>query len=417
MRFNGGLAGKGACVLAFGALLWAGTAAAVTSDDYDDIPYVGAGYLYEIPDPTRHSDDGQGAQVQFGLPLSQYGYPGWSAEATLHRLVRERDIDGKNDYQSGLMFDLVYDFGHQGFGMLGNYRFKPFVLGGLGVVQNDVQGHRNEHFGIDVGGGALLPLGPLSWHGLAARVEARALGQFDPDDTNRNFVIDYRFTVGLQMPLFFLHSSGHSAPPEPAQECPLAVVDPVTGRSDCKVDSDHDGVPDSADLCPDTPSGTPVDGTGCPVSQDGKSAGDEDGDGVPDATDKCPATYHDLAVDANGCMISQTLKVGTVQFDTDTAVLTDAARSVLDSLAQTLKNQENVDVLITGNTDTVGTANYNQALSLQRAESVRQHLIRRGIAAARMKAVGAGDTNPVAPNDTEAGRARNRRVDFTMTVK
>jgi len=416
MRFNGVPAGNGARVCALATMLWAGAAAAVTSDDYE-IPYFGGGYLYEIPDSARHSDDGQGGQIQFGVPLSTYGYPGWSAEATLHRLVRDRDIDGKNDYQTGLLFDLVYDFGNRGFSVTDSYRIKPFVLGGLGVVQNDVLGDSHEHVGIDLGGGMLLPLGRFSWKGLAVRVEARALGQFDSKSTDNDFLVDYRFTVGLQLPLYFLYPQHSGAVPPPDTSCDISVVDPVTGSSKCNIDTDRDGVPDSSDLCPETPAGTPVDGTGCPVEVTRANTNDDDGDGLPNELDRCPATYRDLAVDAKGCLISQTLRLSEVQFDTDTAVLTPAARTVLDAVAQTLKIQDNVHVQITGNTDNVGDSAYNMKLSQQRAESVRQYLIRRGVAPARLVASGAGDRNPVAPNDTEAGRARNRRVDFDLTVQ
>src|SRR3546814_10001513 len=131
MNLKQSLAGGAACVLASATLLWAGAAAAVNSDGYD-IPYIGAGYNYEIPDPARDSSGGQGAQFQIGMPLAAYGYENWAAEATLHMLPRDRDIDGKNDYQTGLLFDLVYDFGKQGFGNFGGgYQFKPFLLGGL----------------------------------------------------------------------------------------------------------------------------------------------------------------------------------------------------------------------------------------------------------------------------------------------
>src|SRR3546814_6261766 len=145
------------------------------------------------------------------MRLAAYGYENGAAEATLHMRSRDRDIDGKNDYQTGLLFDRVYDFGKQGFGYFGGcYQFKPFLLGGLGVVQNDVRGDRNEHFGVNLGGGVLLPLGRFGWKGLAARVEARALGQVDNDSTDHNFVVDYRFTAGLQLPLFFLFNNNAS---------------------------------------------------------------------------------------------------------------------------------------------------------------------------------------------------------------
>lgn len=415
MHLKQSLAGGAACVLAGATMLWAGTAAAVNSDGYD-IPYIGAGYTYEIPDPARDSGEGQGAQFQFGMPLARYGYEHWAAEATLHMLSRDRDIDGKNDYQTALLFDLVYDFGNQSFGNFGgNYQFKPFLIGGLGVVQNDVRGDRNEHFGVNLGGGVLLPLGRLGWKGLAARVEARALGQVDNDSTDHDFVVDYRFTAGLQLPLFFLFNS--SAPAvAPAQDCELAVVDPVTGRGDCSVDSDRDGVVDSKDLCPGTTAGTAVDGSGCPISG-AAHPGDEDSDGVPNEVDRCPGTHSGLQVDASGCMISQSLQLTGVQFNTNTAVLTDDARKVLDEVAGTLQSQPNVAVQIAGNTDNVGNKAYNLMLSQQRAEAVRQYLVAHGIDAGRLVATGFGDFHPVAPNDTEEGRAKNRRVDFKLIVQ
>lgn len=414
MNLKQSLAGSAACVLASATMLWAGTAAAVNSDGYD-IPYIGAGYNYEIPDPARDSSGGQGAQFQIGMPLAAYGYENWAAEATLHMLSRDRDIDGKNDYQTGLLFDLVYDFGQQGFGNFGGgYQFKPFVLGGLGVVQNDVRGDRNEHFGVNLGGGVLLPLGRFGWKGLAVRLEARALGQVDSDSTDHNFVVDYRFSAGLQLPLFFLfNDNAHPVPP--AQDCELAVVDPVTGRSDCGVDSDRDGVSDSKDLCPGTPVGTGVDSTGCPIGE--AHPGDEDSDGVPNETDRCPGTRPGLQVDASGCMISQSLQLSGVQFSNNTAVLTDDARKILDGVASTLKNQPNVAVQIAGNTDNVGNKAYNLMLSQQRAESVRQYLVARGVDAGRLVATGFGDFHPVAPNDSEEGRAKNRRVDFKLIVQ
>src|SRR3546814_7956885 len=118
MHLKQSLAGGAACVLASAKLLWAGAAAAVNSDGYD-IPYIGAGYNYEIPDQARASIGGQGAQFQIGMQLAVYGYENWAAEATLHMLSPDRDIDGKNDSQTGLLFDLASDFGQKGCGHFG----------------------------------------------------------------------------------------------------------------------------------------------------------------------------------------------------------------------------------------------------------------------------------------------------------
>ncbi|MFT4046846.1 MAG: OmpA family protein [Solimonas sp.] len=197
------------------------------------------------------------------------------------------------------------------------------------------------------------------------------------------------------------------------------VVDPVTGRSDCAVDTDRDGVNDDGDLCPGTPNGVSVDAHGCPLA--GASAvptpGDEDGDGVPDADDHCPSTRRGLAVDASGCMVGQSLTLSGVQFAHNTAVLTADARKLLDEVASTLKNQGDVNVQIIGNTDNVGSSAYNLMLSQERAESVRQYLIARGIDGSRLVASGHGPFYPVTPNTTEEGRAQNRRVEFKLIVQ
>lgn len=413
MRYKEAVAGVAWLSAAMG-LAWASTAGAVNTDGYE-IPYAGASFVYELPDSARDSDDGVGGQLHFGLPLGKYGYQNWALEATLHRLKRDRDIDGKSDYQTGLTFDWVYDFGEQSIGNFGGYRFKPFALAGVGVVQNDVRGSKHEHFAFDFGGGVLLPLG---WKGLAARVEARALGQFDSKSTRDDILIDYRVTAGLQLPLFFLYPD-HAPDTGKAAECELAVVDPLTGRGDCAVDSDRDGVPDDRDSCPGTATGVPVDAQGCPlVGSSGVSRpGDEDGDGVADANDRCPETRAGLAVDAHGCVVAQALPLSGVQFDNNTAILTDNARRQLDEVAATLQNQGNVHVQIIGHTDDVGSESYNLMLSQERAQSVRQYLIARGVESERLVASGRGSYQPIASNSTEAGRAQNRRVEFKLIIQ
>lgn len=390
--------------------LWAGTSQAVTVDDYD-IPYVGGAFSYEFGDSSRNSEDGVGVEARFGWPLTEYGYANWAAEATLHALERERDIDGKSDYQRGLLLDLVYDFGLFGWGDDASVgpRFKPFMLAGLGVVQDDVAGEEHEHFGVNLGAGALFP---LNWKGLAARAEARVLGQDnDKSVPGEDILIDYRISLGLQLPLTPLFDVGeHAAPAPAAAECALAVVDPVTGRSDCGTDSDADAVLDSLDQCPATPVGTTVDARGCPIDL----SADADGDGVPDAADRCPGTPTGVAVDATGCVAAPGMVLSGVSFGTDDAILADSSRSALEAVAESLKAQPGTRIEIGGHTDSIGNDAYNNVLSQERAEAVRQFLISRGVDGDRLVAMGYGEFKPLASNDTEEGRAQNRRVEFKV---
>jgi OOP family OmpA-OmpF porin len=101
-----------------------------------------------------------------------------------------------------------------------------------------------------------------------------------------------------------------------------------------------------------------------------------------------------------------------VNFAFDSAEIDGASSVVLDAAADQLNECRNVSVRVEGNTDSIGTDAYNQGLSERRAESVRSHLVGRGVAASRLTAVGYGESRPIASNETDEGRALNRRVEL-----
>jgi len=104
-----------------------------------------------------------------------------------------------------------------------------------------------------------------------------------------------------------------------------------------------------------------------------------------------------------------------VEFDTDRSVVKDKYRNEIKKVADFMKTYPNTTAVIEGHTDNVFTAEYNQKLSEARAISVRQYLIDKfGIDASRLKAVGYGLTKPIASNNTEEGRQKNRRVQAVM---
>jgi len=88
---------------------------------------------------------------------------------------------------------------------------------------------------------------------------------------------------------------------------------------------------------------------------------------------------------------------------------------VLDKVVESLKAWPEVQVEIAGHTDSTNTKAHNQKLSERRAASVKSYLVGRGVAAGRMTAKGYGESRPVADNNTEEGRAINRRVEFVIT--
>ncbi|HET7587130.1 MAG TPA: OmpA family protein [Gammaproteobacteria bacterium] len=108
------------------------------------------------------------------------------------------------------------------------------------------------------------------------------------------------------------------------------------------------------------------------------------------------------------------LTLGDVLFGFDEAELNPSATPTLDELAEFLSNNPEVQVVINGYTDSVGSEVYNERLSRARAEAVAGALERRGITSARLTTHGYGESNPIATNATEAGRTKNRRVEFVI---
>jgi len=106
---------------------------------------------------------------------------------------------------------------------------------------------------------------------------------------------------------------------------------------------------------------------------------------------------------------------GSVLFETDKAVLLPIARTHLDTVAEALRAQdEEKKITIMGFTDSRGSDSYNEQLSQDRAKSVMDYLATRGIGSERMEALGKGESEPVASNDSPEGRANNRRVEIVV---
>lgn len=114
--------------------------------------------------------------------------------------------------------------------------------------------------------------------------------------------------------------------------------------------------------------------------------------------------------------IKVTMKENMVNFGFDSSDLTSAAKANLDKLAQVLKNNMDTNINIYGHTDSKGTDAYNLSLSERRAAAVKNYLVSQGVSASRMFTMGVGEREPIASNDTDAGRAENRRVEFAITA-
>ncbi len=120
-------------------------------------------------------------------------------------------------------------------------------------------------------------------------------------------------------------------------------------------------------------------------------------------------------VDANCNIIDQTLVVRAVDFEFNSVKLTGPAQQTLDEVAAALKAQPGLSVEIQGHTDSRGSAPYNLKLSQRRADAVKAYLVSQGVTATALSAKGYGKTQPIASNDTDTGRAQNRRVAFEVS--
>jgi outer membrane protein OmpA-like peptidoglycan-associated protein len=175
-----------------------------------------------------------------------------------------------------------------------------------------------------------------------------------------------------------------------------------------EADKDGDGTPDSRDKCPSF-KGAPEDG-GCPRGL----YDDSDGDGIADDMDKCPnkkGSFFNF-----GCPQREevTFTENGIQFLPGQKEIEPASLPILDKMVMLLKDNPAHKIYIVGHTDNIGEAVTNLELSKQRAVACAEYFKRKGIEEERMSTDGFGEAKPIETNTTEAGRTRNRRVEFTF---
>lgn len=234
--------------------------------------------------------------------------------------------------------------------------------------------------------------------------------------------------------------------------CPLEAedFDQLGDRDGCPEDDlDADGVLDNADKCPEVPGSAEL--TGCPPNdkdndsiydnddkcpelpedidgfedEDGCPDVDNDRDGVPDTGDTCvdePEVINGVE-DEDGCPDEGKVRLQgnkaeiteKIQFAYNAATIKPESYAILDEVAAFLKANSQISLLqIEGHTDDRGYHVYNLELSKLRAEAVRQYLIDKGIEPTRLRAIGLGESDPIAPGYSEEAREKNRRVEFRV---
>ena len=222
----------------------------------------------------------------------------------------------------------------------------------------------------------------LPYYGIAIKSDVRHI--FGINDKSN----DVMYTLGLAMPL------GKNYSEKIAPKIPIVQEEKIIDGDD-----DNDGVLNSKDRCPNTYPGAKVDANGCEM--------DDDNDGVVNRLDKCPNTSPGVKVNKDGCVATIDLKIN---FDTDKSVIKPKYNGILQEFANILKENSKLTAVIQGHTDSVGTEEYNQKLSKRRAQSAVNSLKELDISTSRLESIGYGESQPISSNQTEEGKAENRRV-------
>jgi len=319
-------------------------------------PYVSPMFSYSKLGHDWDSKDGLGGELALGYRLPEHCFA-VEVRGQYSELGSKRSIEGGT--LDALVFPLANHpvleglYGVAGGGYLRSSNH-PEINGSFGMMA--LQAGFGYLFGIPVGG---YDLG----------IRAEALGRNDERghvDRNNNYngprtFNDFVFNIGLQLPL----GKRKEAPPVPEQ--PVTVVPPVV-------------------------------------------------EAPPPPKPECRTPVPGERINLEGCGTGDVIVLNGVNFDFNKATLTDNAKTILNDVDSELVAHPDIKVELAGHTDGRGSESYNLKLSQRRAESVRSYLIEHGVDGDRMTAVGYGKTQPIASNDTDEGRALNRRTELRITA-
>ncbi len=351
--------------------------------------------------------------------------------------------------------NLRFKFGNE------SKNFRPYLYGGPGFLADNSESGLN----FDLGLGAKYYFNPSTAfyfeagyiHGIEVPVTSGVI--------HDNIV---KATMGLEFDFGKVKDSDMDGVSDKKDKCPDTPAGVAVDANGCPLDTDGDGVPDYIDDCPTVAGLTSL--KGCPdTDKDGiadkddacpdvfglaslKGCPDSDGDGVADKDDKCPGTPKGWKVDATGCpydndkdglfneeddcptvpgpkenkgcpVVEKTAKeavspdmiIEPVYFDYDKSNILKVEQAKIDKLVKLLKSNDAYQVNLSGNADSKGTEEYNMKLSERRINSAVKAITSGGVKKTRISnQKPLGETNPAATNDTEEGRALNRRVEFEV---
>ncbi|MBS1112070.1 MAG: peptidoglycan-binding outer membrane protein, partial [Nitrospirae bacterium] len=325
----------------------------IKGGSYTLTPYLG-GYSF---------DDGEGLENGTAVGLG-FGYnytERLGVEAVFNYVDSEVESTDQNANAKLLRFEGLYHF-------LPKNKLVPYLAAGLGFIDVNA-GNEEDGFSplVDFGAGLKYSINDS----LQLRGDVRNIYEIDGSDNHLLYTVGITYLFGRKEPVRL---------PVVGKPAEKTVVEKKAPH--VPADSDSDGVYDDKDKCPNTPKGIKVDSSGCPM----------------------PLTEK-VVIDLK------------VEFDFDKAEIKSIYNDHLQKVANFLSAYPDAEGVIEGHTDSIGTEKYNHTLSHKRAENVRQYLIDNfGIKAERLKAIGYGESRPIADNKTKEGRQKNRRVIGTIAT-
>ncbi len=367
-------------------------------------PFAGFQLFDDKRDLSETGTFGIGAEFRF--------HPNWAIEAVYSRADADRKYEsGSSDFEE-IRLDGIYYLAGQ------DQAWNPYVSAGAGhadfgddVLMKQTAGSDHEETRVNVGAGVRYNVSD----NVSIRAELREFHGIDEStfDTQATLGLSFAFSRTLSESSPEPADADNDGVPDSRDQCPGTPAGVSVDNNGCERDNDGDGVANSKDQCPNTPSGARVNSRGCEL--------DSDNDGVVDSRDQCPGTTAGAKVDDTGCEgVTETVETIelNVQFPTNSSVIGNAYDNEIRRVAEFMREYPETTVEIAGHSDSMGEAEYNRFLSQRRAEAVATRLTDAlGISSDRVDAVGYGEAEPVASNDTAAGRAENRRVEARIQVR
>ncbi len=343
---------------------------------YEITPVIG----YNIAEGNLDLDD------QF-LVGAEFQYNGCDALLKPELSILYSDADYDNSTVSTDIYRIALNGVHE-YDQIGS--ITPLTKIGVGYETIDKHLFENkDSIFFDLGVGAKIPF----TDNIALKLEAVYMLKNNDNrwDNNLAMLAGINFAFGPK-------AQERVVEPEPTPE-PAPEPEPIDG------DDDNDGVLNSVDKCPTTPAGTTVDADGCKVD------GDDDNDGVLNSVDQCPTTPAGNVVDGDGCTKIVNLHIN---FENNSYNVDNSSKIRVEEFAKFLLARPEFTAEIIGHTNSIGRESANQTLSENRANAVRDLILGYGVSAERVTAVGRGESEPIASNDTPEGLAQNRRIEAKL---